>query len=68
MRNPQLNPSGALTHLLTTEGVSRMILTRILDGTALFLTTTEGEIKKTPLLKGKKVLGQIGRASCRERV
>ncbi len=59
MRNPQLNPRGALTHLLTTEGVSRLILTRILDATELFLTTTEGEIKKTPLLQGKKVLGLV---------
>jgi aspartate carbamoyltransferase catalytic subunit len=59
MRNPQLNPRGALTHLLTTEGVSRIILTRILDTTERFLTTTEGEIKKTLLLKGKKVLSLV---------
>ena len=59
MRNPQLNPRGALTHLLTTEGVSRLTLTRILDMTELFLNTTEGEIKKTPLLQGKKVLGLV---------
>lgn len=59
MRNPQLNPRGALTHLLTTEGVSRLILTRILDTTELFLTTTEGEIKKTPLLQGKKVVSLV---------
>lgn len=59
MRNPQLNPRGALTHLLTTEGVSRTILTRILDTTELFLTTTEGEIKKTPLLQGKKVVSLV---------
>lgn len=59
MRNPQLNPRGALTHLLTTEGVSRIILTRILDTAELFLTTTEGEIKKTPLLQGQKVLGLV---------
>jgi aspartate carbamoyltransferase catalytic subunit len=59
MRNPQLNPLGALTHLLTTEGVSRMMLTRILDTAALLLTATEGEIKKTPLLQGKKVLSLV---------
>jgi len=59
MRNPQLNPRGALTHLLTTEGVSRMILTRILDTTELFLITTESEIKNTPLLQGKKVLSLV---------
>ena len=59
MRNPQLNPRGALTHLLTTEGVSRLILTRILDTTELFLTKTEGEIKKTSLLQGKKILSLV---------
>lgn len=59
MRNPQLNPRGALTHLLTTEGVSRMILTRILDTTELFLATTQDELIKTPLLQGKKVLGLV---------
>ena len=59
MRNPQLNPRGALTHLLTTEGVSRMILTRILDATELFFTPTESEIKKIPLLQGKKVLSLV---------
>lgn len=59
MRNPQLTPRGALTHLLTTEGVSRMILTRILDATELFFTPTESEIKKIPLLQGKKVLSLV---------
>jgi len=59
MRNPQLNPRGALTHLLTTEGVSRIILTRILDTTELFLATTQDELIKTPLLQGKKVLGLV---------
>ena len=59
MRNPQLNPRGALTHLLTTEGVSRIILTRILDATELFFTPTESEIKKIPLLQGKKILSLV---------
>ncbi len=56
MRNPQLNLQGSLTHLLTTEGLSRAILTRILDTTALFLTQAEDALKHTPLLQGKKVL------------
>jgi len=59
MRNPQLNPRGELTHLLTTEGLSRAILTRILDMTELFLTPTAGEFKKIPLLQGKKVLSLV---------
>jgi len=60
MRNPQLNPRGELSHLLTTEGLSRAILTRILDMTELFITPIAGEIKKTPLLQGKKVLSLVG--------
>lgn len=59
MRNPQLNLRGELAHLLTTEGLSRALLTRILDTTELFLTPTAGEIKKTPLLQGKKVLSLV---------
>jgi aspartate carbamoyltransferase catalytic subunit len=59
MRNPQLNPRGELAHLLTTEGLSRAILTRILDTTELFLTPIAGEIIKTPLLQGKKVLSLV---------
>jgi len=59
MRNPQLNPHGALTHLLTTEGLSRAILTRMLDKTALFLPPTEDTIQNSPLLQGKKVLSLV---------
>jgi len=59
MRNPQLTPRGELRHFLTTEGLSRLMLTRILDITELFLTSTEGELKKTPLLQGIKVQGLV---------
>jgi len=59
MRNPQLNLHGELAQLLTTEGLSRALLTRILDTTELFLTPTAGEVKKTPLLQGKKVLSLV---------
>lgn len=59
MRNPQINLHGALTHLLTTEGLSRVILTRILDTTALFLTPAEDALTCTPLLQGKKVLSLV---------
>lgn len=59
MRNPQLNTRGELTHLLTTEGLSRAILTRVLDTTDLFLTPTEGVMSQTPLLIGKKVLSLV---------
>lgn len=59
MRNPQLNSCGELKHFLTTEGLSRLILTRILDITESFLTSTESEIKNPPLLQGLKVQGVV---------
>lgn len=59
MRNPQLNQQGTLTHLLTTESLSRAILTHVLDTTALFLTPTEDALQNTSLLQGKKVLSLI---------
>jgi len=37
MRHPQLNSRGELTHLITTEGLSRALLTRILDATQQLL-------------------------------
>jgi aspartate carbamoyltransferase catalytic subunit len=59
MRNPQLNPRGELKHLLTTEGLSRLMLTRILDHTEVFLAAQEGQVKDAPLLQGKKVLSLV---------
>jgi aspartate carbamoyltransferase catalytic subunit len=55
MRNPQLNRHGELTHLITTEGLSRDILTHILDTAQTFVPLAERDVKKVPLLRGKSV-------------
>ena len=54
-RNPQLNKNGELIHLLSTEGLSRDILTHILDTAANFVSVNDREVKKVPLLRGKSV-------------
>ena len=54
-RNPQLNKNGELIHLLSTEGLSRDILTHILDTAAQFVSVSDREVKKVPLLRGKSV-------------
>ena len=48
MRNPQLNRHGELTHLITTEGLSRDILTHILDTAQTFVPLADRDVKKYP--------------------
>ncbi len=66
-RNPQLGDKGELRHLLTTEGLPREILLRILDTARSFLSVTEREIKKVPLLRGKAVFNLFFEPSTRTR-
>jgi aspartate carbamoyltransferase catalytic subunit len=49
-RNPQLNKNGELIHLLSTEGLSRDILTHILDTATQFVSVSDRDVKKVPLL------------------
>ena len=65
--NPQLSESGALLHLLTIEGLPRAILERILDTAASFVSVTEREVKKVPLLRGKSVFNLFFENSTRTR-
>jgi len=65
--NPQLNANGELHHLLTTEGLPRDIIVRILDAAHSFLSVTEREIKKVPLLRGKAVFNLFFEPSTRTR-
>ncbi len=46
--NPQLNKSGQLQHLLTTEGLPAPILLNILDTAESFVGVTERDVKKVP--------------------
>lgn len=66
-RNPQLNKNGELIHLLSTEGLSRTLLTHILDTAANFVTLGNREVKKLPLLRGKSVFNLFFENSTRTR-
>ena len=66
-RNPQLNANGELTHLLSTEGLPRDVLTHILDTAASFMEVSERDVKKVPLLRGKSVFNLFFENSTRTR-
>ncbi len=67
MRNPQLNQHGELTHLITTEGLPRSILTHILDTAETFVPLADRDVKKVPLLRGKSVFNLFFENSTRTR-
>jgi aspartate carbamoyltransferase catalytic subunit len=67
MRNPQLNKHGELTHLISTEGLSRDILQHILDTAQTFVPLAERDVKKVPLLRGKSVFNLFFENSTRTR-
>jgi len=66
-RNPQLNANGELQHLLTIEGLPAEILRLILDTALPFVSVTEREVKKVPLLRGKAIFNLFFEASTRTR-
>jgi aspartate carbamoyltransferase catalytic subunit len=66
-RNPQLNADGALTHLLTLEGLPPAIIRHILDTAVPFAGIAEREVKKVPLLRGKTVFNLFFENSTRTR-
>uniref|UniRef100_UPI004047D154 aspartate carbamoyltransferase catalytic subunit n=1 Tax=Orrella sp. TaxID=1921583 RepID=UPI004047D154 len=68
MRNPQLNKHGELTHLISTEGLSRDILQHILDTAQTFVPLAERDVKKVPLLRGKSVFNLFFENSTRTRI
>ncbi len=65
--NPQLNKSGELQHLLTTEGLPAPILLNILDTAESFIGVPERDIKKVPLLRGKSIFNLFFEPSTRTR-
>jgi len=67
MHNPQLNRHGELTHLLSTEGLPRDIITHILDTAQTFVPLAERDVKKVPLLRGKSVFNLFFENSTRTR-
>ena len=65
--NLQLNSEGRLRHFLTVEGLSKEILTDILDTAESFTSVTDRSIKKVPILRGKTVANLFFEASTRTR-
>ena len=66
-RNPQLNKNGELIHLLSTEGLTKDILTQTLDTASNFVSVNDREVKKVPLLRGKSVFNLFFENSTRTR-
>src|SRR5881227_64888 len=63
----QLTPEGKLKHLLTIEGLAPEILLQILDTARSFVSVTEQEVKKVPLLRGKAIFNLFFEPSTRTR-
>ncbi|WP_089724163.1 aspartate carbamoyltransferase catalytic subunit [Candidatus Thiosymbion oneisti] len=63
----QLDGRGNLKHFLTIEGLSRELLTEILDQTEGFLGVAEQAVKKVPLCRGKIVANLFFETSTRTR-
>ena len=66
-RNPQLNKHGELVHLLSIEGLPKAVLHHILDTASTFLSVSDREVKKVPLLRGKSVFNLFFENSTRTR-
>jgi len=65
--NPQLNKNGELQHLLSIEGLPKAILTHILDTASSFVSISDREVKKVPLMRGKSVFNLFFENSTRTR-
>lgn len=65
--NIQLDEEGRLIHFLDTEGLSKDILTNILDTAESFTSVTNRTIKKVPILRGKTVATLFFETSTRTR-
>jgi len=65
--NIQLDPQGKLKHFLTIEGLSRGLLTEILDTAESFAGVSERTVKKVPLLRGKIITNLFFETSTRTR-
>jgi aspartate carbamoyltransferase catalytic subunit len=66
-RHPQLNKNGELIHLLSIEGLPKSVLTHILDTASTFVSVSDRDVKKVPLLRGKSVFNLFFENSTRTR-
>jgi aspartate carbamoyltransferase catalytic subunit len=65
--NLQLNAEGRLKHFLTIEGLSRELLTEILDTAESFLSMSQHQVQKVPILRGKTIVNLFFENSTRTR-
>jgi aspartate carbamoyltransferase catalytic subunit len=65
--NIQLDENGRLRHFLSIDGLSRELLTAILDQAESFAGVAERTIKKVPLLRGKTITNLFFETSTRTR-
>jgi len=63
----QVGSDGRLRHLLTTEGLPAEMILRILDTADQFVSVSEREVKKVPLLRGRSVFNVFFEGSTRTR-
>ena len=67
MSQLQINSQGELKHLLTIDGLSKKLLTELLDSAEHFATVGERAIKKVPLLQGRTIVNLFFEPSTRTR-
>ena len=63
----QVGPDGKLRHLLTTEGLPAELIRHILDTADQFVSVSEREVKKVPVLRGKTIFNVFFENSTRTR-
>src|SRR6266850_5256536 len=63
----QVGADGRLRHLLTTEGLSAELIRHILDTADQFVSVSEREVKKVPILRGRSVFNVFFEGSTRTR-
>lgn len=63
----QLNEQGRLRHFLTTESLSKEILTEIMDVAESFSIVSQQTVKKVPVLRGKTIVNLFFENSTRTR-
>jgi aspartate carbamoyltransferase catalytic subunit len=65
--NIQVGEDGNLRHLLSTEGLPAEMIRRILDTADQFVSVSERDVKKVPLLRGRSVFNVFFEGSTRTR-
>lgn len=64
-KNLQLDEQGQLRHLLSIEGLTRQQIIDILDTAESFVSVSDQQVRKVPLLRGKTVVNLFFEASTR---